>query len=55
MPVFEAHVRSLKVDEEIAWVGTRCCAGGAVRQELGWRRLIDAVVAQMAGMVSVVV
>lgn len=31
MPVFEAHVRPFKVDEEVFWVETRCCARVAVK------------------------
>jgi hypothetical protein len=52
MPVFEAHVRPLEIDEEVVWIETRCRARGAVRARLGWWRLINAVVNQMTIIVS---
>jgi hypothetical protein len=50
--MFEAHVRPLKIDKEVVWIETRCCARGALRGRLGWWRLINAVVDQMTIIVS---
>jgi hypothetical protein len=52
MPVFEAHVRPLKVNEEIVRVETRDCTRVTVRQSLGWWRFGNAVVDQMPRAVS---
>jgi hypothetical protein len=54
MPVFEAHIRSFEVDEKIVGIKSRDCAGGAVRQRLGWWRLSNTIVDEMAGKVSLV-
>jgi hypothetical protein len=45
--VFEAHVRSLEVNEEIVRVKTRNCTRGAVRHRLVWWRLGNTVVDEM--------
>lgn len=48
MPVFEAHIRALKVDEERGrgWISS--VAGGAVEVIVGWWSFFDTVVDEMA-------
>jgi len=48
MPVFECHIGSLQVNEDIARPRVGYRSGVAVRQRVGWRRLIDAVVYKMS-------
>ena len=51
--MLEAYVGPFEVNEKLAGVGFRCDVGGGVECALGWRRLLHALVDEMAGIKSV--